>query len=227
MRKLKIILPSIALIVVLSLSITIGVYAASSATFNITSTISFNSPNLKDVVVYCYALQEGENVTDEGRKPWFTYSTDATITGDGSLWDLKDHSDNDGNDENNKELSFDKRSTNNHYAPVRLVFVIKHKTELSLYAYFTKTTGTGEGALTERVTSDELYGRTQTSLKLIDATMTENITDGILGNTTGSETYTGGQVSIELALTPDATLVQDTVAINYTLVVSKQKPEVN
>ena len=47
MRKLKIFLPSIALIVVLAFSITIGVYAASSVSFSISSTVSFYSPDLK------------------------------------------------------------------------------------------------------------------------------------------------------------------------------------
>ena len=211
MRKLKIILPSIALIVVLSLSITIGVYAASSATFNISSTISFNSPNIENLVVDCY-VKQGNNE----KSLWFTYSSDKSVESDGNTWDLKNHKSG-----KNESMSFESRDSNNNYAPITLIFNIKHTSALPLYAYFT-VKDASEG-ISSRVVSQQINGVKQPSQKLVDATFNDDIYLGIAGKQEGQQDYVGGEVSILLELEPDSTLITDTINFNYDLVITKVK----
>ena len=203
MKKFKIILPSIALIVVLALSITMGVYAASTATFTITSTITFNSPNLEGLIIECYVVN-GQSSTLK-----HTYTTN------GDAWDFSAA---------DKALTFSAKETYTEesglsyevYAPITLKFVIKHTTAIPVYAYFT------EGA--NYITEDELMGQEQTTTKLVDVVFNDEIDDGIVGGDTSSTEYKGGEVSIDLSLVPNVTLVEDKISFNYTLNVIKTKP---
>ena len=212
MRKLRILLPSIALIVVMCFSVTIGVFAATSSTLTITSTVSFNSPGIKDLVVECYVKQGNSEKGD----PWFIYSTDNTVESDGTLWDLKNH-----NSGNNESISFATRDANGEYAPVTLIFNIKHKSDLPLFAFFTASSG--DENISSRVVSQQLNGVRQPDKKLVDATFTDNIYLGIPGREEDDENYEGGEVSIELELEPNSTMLADTVNFNYNLVITKTK----
>ena len=151
MRKLRIIIPSIALIVIMAFSITVGVYAATSATFSISSTVVYISPDL-DVTIDAYI---GE-IKQENLK--FSYPSD------NSPWEIPEGA-----------LKFER--VNNKYQPIVINFVITNETNLPAFCYFTKKDAQDNTVL---MTEDSLKGITQTDKTLvnvavnIDSNITEN-----------------------------------------------------
>lgn len=217
MKKTKIILSSVAVLMVLVFCITIGVYAATSISFTITSTVSFQSPDINGVTIQCYVTGQGfDNVLQH------TYSTNTDGSVTGASWDFSTVKNSNGN---TVALTYSTRDSDDQYAPITLKFVIKHATPLNLYAYFTKVQT--QGAEATYLNKDVLNGYKQTDLALIDVKMNDNISTGIAGKTedqTAAE-YEGGEVSIEFALKNDVTLINDSVNdIAYNLVVSKFAP---
>lgn len=183
MKRLKILLPAIALIVVLAFSITIGVYAATTSTFNISSTVSFQSPDV-DAIVKCFVG------TDTSGEANYTYPND------GEEWlDLS--------------LSFTRNKETGKYLTSSLSFVIENKTGIPIYAYFVKKGGT------EKQTTDELFGNTDKTTKMVDVVLGENLT--------GIEPFGTDTVTIDFSLLEDTTTKGDTTTFNYTLVLTKFK----
>ena len=223
MKKIKIILSSVALLMVLVFCLTMGVYAATSATFKITSSVSFQSPDIQGLTIECYV-----DHADLGTIKQFTYSTDENVESDGDMWDLHTVKNSKGE---TIGLTYSERDENDHYAPITLRFVIKHKTGLNIYAYFTKpaseqdTVGTYIHSETLIGTKIVGEGEEATTLPLIDATMNDEIETGIPTKPAEGE-YNGGEVSIEMALKPDTALFEHTVNFKYNLIVSKFPPTI-
>ena len=117
----------------------------------------------------------------------------------------------DGTEWKNLELAFTRDETTKEYLPSTLTFVIENKTGIPIYAYFVKKGGT------EKKTTDELFGNTDTTTKMVDVVLGENTTDGITEN--GTDTLT-----IDFSLLEDTTISGDTTSFNYTLVLTKFKP---
>jgi len=128
MKKLKIFLPSIALLVVLAFSITIGVYAATDVSFTVTISISFKSPDI-GAVINCFV----GDVDDSPNHVWNNVNTDGTLRGDNvtgftEVWNL-----------DNETLSFTGTSKAGE-STLTLTFAITNKTSLPIYAYIADAT---------------------------------------------------------------------------------------
>lgn len=139
MKKIKILLPSIALAVVLMFSITIGVYAASSVSFKVTSTISFTSPDVA-AVIKCYVG------TDTTGTPAHTWDNN-TSGGSTADWTLPAN-------------LFTAKDADGGYSDVTLSFVITNYTGISVYAYFANVIKDNSGNITSstKVTSATIDG---------------------------------------------------------------------
>ena len=197
MRKLKLIIPSIALIVVLAFSITIGVYAASSATFTISSTVVYIAPDL-DVTIDAYI---GE-VKEENLK--FSYPASS------GPWEIADG-----------ELKFEKKD--GRYQPIIITFVIANETNIPAFCYFTKKDAEDNTVL---MMEDSLNGVIQTDKALvnvavnIDEDVVENGIPAHLDPEVDKPTTT---ITMIFSLIERVTLIEDKVEFNdYTLKVSKR-----
>lgn len=220
MRRFKLISSAVAMLAVLVFCISVGVYAATSVSFKVTSTVSFQSPNISGIEIDCYVVHDGyDNVLQH------TYSVDdeGNVNEGGETWDFSKIKKSAGAEPT--DLGYTKRNAQDNYAPITLKFVIRHSTALNLYAYFTTAPKDAVGSY---IKNDTLKGVNQTELDLVNVTMNDNIVDGIAGKEPDqpAEEYEGGVVTIELSLIDNITLVQDSVNIAYNLVVSKFAPEV-
>ena len=139
MKKIKVLLPSIALAVVLMFSITIGVYAATNVSFSVTSTISFSSPDIS-AIIKCYI---GDVSEANLKHTWDNVATN----GKTEDWTLPAN-------------IFTSVDANGDYNPVTINFVIANHTGIPVYTYFAKTTKDNSGNITasEKVTSATLDG---------------------------------------------------------------------
>ncbi|MBQ9786443.1 MAG: hypothetical protein IJW25_03140, partial [Clostridia bacterium] len=124
MKKLKIFLPSIALIVVLAFSITIGVYAATSTTFSISSTVSFSSPDLDSIIIKAYI---GQTISEETLA--FTYDSSTSLNQE-VVWKFED----------DQKLEFTREKVGDDYNSAYLTFVITSGVPMPTYAYFVDNT---------------------------------------------------------------------------------------
>ena len=122
MKKLKIFLPSIALIVVLAFSITMGVYAATEVRFTVTSTVSFSAPGL-GATINCYINEKDGTI----EHVWNNVNEDGTFRGDNvpgytMPWNL-----------NEETLTF--TGTSGPNSTLTLNFEVINKSVLPIYAF--------------------------------------------------------------------------------------------
>ena len=114
MKKFRLMLPSIALMFVLAVAVTVGVYALAQMSYNIDASISFEAPDL-DIQVDCY-IGANDGTSD------FTWES-----GNATSWSEID-------------LTFAEKDGDGNYAPLVLTFVVTNTTPyLPVYCYFVKT----------------------------------------------------------------------------------------
>ncbi len=199
MKKLKIILPAIALLVVLSMSLTIGVFAAMQTSLSVTSTVTFVSPDT-DVIVDCYIG------TDISGQPDHTYSKEKK-----EPWVI-----------DVSKLSFKTTIGSADVADETLTFVITNNSKLPAYTYFTKT---GEE---EIIYKDSLDGNAKDgegedappiNKDIISVSLDKQ--KKIAGKVTDDVEAEKQISTISFKLNRNLK-VQDTATFNYTLVASKK-----
>lgn len=196
MRKLKILLPSIALMIVLAASITIGVYAANQITFSVNSTISFQSPDIA-AKIECFKGDTTGAMVHE----WENYTeTNNTIS-------LKE---NYNNPWTVGTLSFTTVAGSDAVADIVLTFRITNKTTaLPVYAYFALSSDNDK----TKIDTDTIDGTNANNTDLITVTFT---------NTT-IESNATQNVTATIHLNKNIKNA-DTASFNYTLVLSKYNP---
>lgn len=199
MKKIKVLLPSIALAVVLMFSITIGVYAATSVSFSVTSTISFSSPDI-DAIIKCYI----GDVSETNLKHTWDSVTTGGKTED---WTLPAN-------------IFTSVDANGDYNPVTINFVIANHTGIPVYAYFAKTTKDNSGNITssEKVTSATLDGDLRDGNTVVNPGL---LTIAFDDEKALTETV-GNRVTLSMTLTMKNVAKADTVTISgYDVCLSK------
>ncbi len=199
MKKIKVLLPSIALAVVLMFSITIGVYAATSVSFSVTSTISFSSPDIS-AIIKCYVgdvsdanlKHTWDNVTTNGKTEDWTLPADI----------------------------FNSVDANGDYNPVTINFVIANHTGMPVYTYFAKTTKDNSGNITasDKVTTATIDGNLKDGDTVVNPGL---LTIAFDDEKTLTETV-GNSVTLSMTLTMKNVAKADTVTISgYDVYLSK------
>lgn len=203
MKMLKVFLPSIALMVVLALSITIGVYAANNISFTVSSTISFKSPDVS-AKIYCFVnaadeiLADTENYERNANHIWDSSNKNATD------WDLSTEND----------FKFTTIKGSDQVAPIILTFVVQNNTPaLPIYGYFVNPTNVDQTVTYPKITEDVLDGTKNTQIVSVDLMDEKQIAPA-----------DEGKVSMEaftITFNMVNTSVADTVEFNYALYLSK------
>jgi len=199
MRKLKIILPSVALLVVLAFSITIGVYAATNASFSVSSTVIYIAPDL-DVSINAY-------IGEVSGTPDYSYPTST------EPWAIEEGM-----------LKFARKD--NQYQPIIITFVVYNSTNLPAHCYFTKKDAQNNSVV---MTSDVLNGVTQTekSLVNVEVSVDSEVQENGIPAYLGSGEVPSAEFKLTFTLIEGATMVEDKVEFkDYTFKVSKSKPTV-
>lgn len=193
MKTLKVLLPSIALIVVLTLSITIGVYAATDVTFSVTGSIVYISPDV-DVAIYGYI---GEAVGNSD----YEYSESSRS------WSLEDN-----------QLAFTRK--NNAYQPAIITFKVYNNTSLPVFCYFTnKVDGEDKVMTTDTLYG---VTQTDKALVEVSVEVDESIEANGIPAYSGEGEIPYAEVVLKFTLIESATLIEDKVEFkDYTFKVSK------
>lgn len=203
MKMLKIFLPSIALIVVLAFSITIGVYAANNISFTVSSTISFQSPDVS-AKIYCFV-----NASDATLADVENYETNAN-----HIWDSADKNAQDWDLSTEENFKFTTVKGSDEVAPIVLTFVVQNNTpSLPIYGYFVEPTTVDQTVSYPKITED-----------ILDGEKYEDIVSVALSEETQIPPAEEGGVSMEtftITFNMNNNPKQDSVEFNYALYLSK------
>lgn len=193
MKKLKIIIPSIALMVVLAFSLTIGVYAAQSSTFDIRSTVTFVSPDI-DVIVNCYIGDEVKQTPD------FTFTKDSI-----DPWTLT-----------TENFSFVAEKGSDEVDDAVLTFVVINNTAMPIFTYFTQN-GSENLIVEDTLNGNAKQNGEPINKNIINVALSDQQKIGAKqGNIAPSSTF-----KINFKLNKNLKM-EDSASFNYSLVVSKE-----
>ena len=207
MKTLKIFLPSIALLVVLALSITIGVYASTEIHFSVSSTISFDAPDV-NVKVFCF-INASENTLNDKQN----YETNAdyvwdSIDKDAQDWDLteKKYAD---------KLVFSPVKGSGDVAPIVITFMVQnYSKENGVYGCFVKPQTVDDITTYQKITADTIDG--EKNQDILSVSFSDEKQVAVADATTNpTERFT-----MELSMANISK--QDTATFNYKMYLSKE-----